>query len=97
MKKEKWSDYAKYLILSDRSNNRIGTTFESFLNFKKVREVINNIAFTDKTSFGFDGELYKRKITTNEAKKIIDNINDCRWTNNSEKIFLVSNQLGLII
>ena len=46
MKKEKWSDYAKYLILSDRSNNRIGTTFESFLNFKKVKEVINNIAFT---------------------------------------------------
>ena len=67
MKKEKWSDYAKYLILSDRSNNKIGTTFESFLNFKRVKEVINNIAFTDKSSFGFDGELYKRKITTMEA------------------------------
>ena len=50
MKKEKWSEYAKYLILSDKSKNKIGTTFESFLNFKKVREVINNIAFTEDTT-----------------------------------------------
>ena len=97
MKKEKWSDYAGYLILSDKSKNRIGTTFQSFLNFKKVREVINNIAFTDKSTFSFEGQLYKRKITTNDAKKIMDTLNDYRWNINSEKIFLVSNQLGLII
>ena len=63
MKKENWSDYAKYLILSDKSKNRIGTTFESFLNFKKVREIINNIAFSDKSTFSFEGVIYKRKIT----------------------------------
>ena len=97
MKKENWSDYAKYLILSDKSKNRIGTTFESFLNFKKVREIINNIAFSDKSTFSFEGVIYKRKITTSDAKKIMDTINDCRWNINSEKIFLVSNQLGILI
>ena len=97
MKKEKWSDYAGYLILSDKSKNKIGTTFETFMNFKKVRDVINNIAFTDKSTFSFEGQVYKRKITTNDAKKIMDTITDYRWNTNSEKIFLVSNQLGLII
>ena len=97
MKKENWSDYAKYLILSDKSKNRIGTTFESFLNFKKVREIINNIAFSDKSTFSFEGVIYKIKITTSDAKKIMDTINDCRWNTNSEKIFLVSNQLGILI
>jgi hypothetical protein len=97
MKKEKWSDYAGYLILSDKSKNKIGTTFETFMNFKKVRDVINNIAFTDKSTFSFEGQVYKRKITTNDAKKIMDTITDYRWNSNSEKIFLVSNQLGLII
>lgn len=97
MKKEKWSDYAGYLILSDKSKNKIGTTFETFMNFRKVRDVINNIAFTDKSTFSFEGQVYKRKITTNDAKKIMDTITDYRWNSNSEKIFLVSNQLGLII
>ena len=97
MKKEKWSDYAKYLVLSDISKNKLGTTFESYLNYKKVMDVINNIAFTDKSTFGFDGQLYKRKITSADAKHILSNVNDCRWTQNTEKIFLVSNQLGILI
>ena len=42
MKIEKRSDYANYLVLSDKSNNKLGSTFEKFLNFKKVKEVLNN-------------------------------------------------------
>ena len=60
-------------------------------------DVINNIAFTDKSTFGFDGQLYKRKITSADAKHILSNVTDCRWTQNTEKIFLVSNQLGILI
>ena len=60
-------------------------------------DVINNIAFTDKSTFGFDGQLYKRKITSSDAKHILANVTDCRWTQNTEKIFLVSNQLGILI
>ena len=41
MKKEKWSDYASYLVLSDKSGNKLGCTFVSYLNFKKVKEILN--------------------------------------------------------
>ena len=97
MKKEKWSDYASYLVLSDKSGNKLGCTFVSYLNFKKVKEILNNIAFTDKSTFVTEGESYKRKITSSEAKTILDNINEVRWTHNMEKIFLLSNQLRILI
>ena len=58
MKLEKRSDYANYLVLSDKSNNKLGSTFEKFLNFKKVKEVLNNMAFTDKSTFAIDGNMY---------------------------------------
>ena len=74
MKLEKRSDYANYLVLSDKSNNKLGSTFEKFLNFKKVKEVLNNMAFTDKSTFGFDGQLYKRKITSADAKHILSTV-----------------------
>ena len=41
MKKEKWSDYASYLVLSDKSGNKLGCTFVSYLNFKKVKEILS--------------------------------------------------------
>ncbi len=67
MKLEKRSDYANYLVLSDKS------------------------------TFAIDGNMYPRKITSNEAKNILECITDCRWNINCEKIFLVSNQLGILI
>ena len=97
MKKSKRSEYANYLVLSDKSNNKLGSSFERFLNFKKVKEVLNNMAFTDKSTFGIDGNIYQRKITTSEAKSILNNISECTWTINTEKIFLISNQLGILI
>ena len=39
MKKEKWSDYAKYLVLADKSSYQLGCSFPRYLNFKKIREV----------------------------------------------------------
>jgi len=55
------------------------------------------MAFTDKSTFGIDGNIYQRKVTTSEAKSILNNISECTWTTNTEKIFLISNQLGILI
>ena len=50
MEKNKWSEYDKYLVLADNSHgkHKIRDTYESFLNYKIVMDVINRIAFTDK-------------------------------------------------
>ena len=45
MEMKNWSDYEKYLILADNSSGKykIRETYESFLNYKIVIDVINRI------------------------------------------------------
>ena len=74
MEMKYWSDYAKYLVLSVRSNNKLKSTFLHYQDFIIVKNVINSIAFTDKSTYSYDGNIYSRKITSTEAKNILDNI-----------------------
>ena len=97
MKMDRWSDYAKFLVLASNSDGRLQPDYVAYLEFKKVKEVINNIAFSDKSTYSSDGDIYVRKITSSEAKNILDNIDECKWTNTTAKIILVANQLKLRI
>mgnify|MGYP003141625967 CR=1 FL=1 len=97
MEMKKWSNHSSYLVLSDNSNGKLGTSFITFLNFKKVREVINTIAFSDKSTYSVDGNIYSRKITSTEAKNILSNLEECKWNDNTSKMLLVANQIKLRI
>ena len=97
MEMKYWSGYAKYLVLSDRSKNKLKSTFLHYQDFIIVKNVINSIAFTDKSTYSYDGDIYRRKITSTEAKNILDNINKCKWNEKTEKMLLVANQLKLRI
>ena len=97
MEMKYWSDYAKYLVLSDRSNNKLISSFMHYQNFIIVKNVINGIAFTDKSTYSYEGNIYSRKITSTEAKNILDNINKCKWTDVTSRLFLVASQLKLNI
>ena len=94
-----WSDYDKYLILADNSygKQKIRDTYESFLNYKIVMDVINRIAFTDKSTYSYNNNIYSMKITSDEAKKILGNTLNCKWTSTTAKLKIVGHQLGLII
>jgi|TARA_B100000745_G_C19938285_1_gene316227 hypothetical protein len=97
MKKDRWSDYAKYLVLSDNSGCKIHGTIGHYQDFKTVKDVINNIAFSDKSTYSSDGNIYNRKITSAEGKAILNNIEECKWNNKTALILLVANQLKLRI
>ena len=97
MKKDRWSDYAKYLVLSDNSECKLKGTFVHYQDFKIVREVINSIAFSDKNTYLYNNNIYNRKITSAEGKTILSNIKECIWNEKTEKIILVTNQLKLRI
>ena len=94
-----WSDYEKYLILADNSygKNKIKDTYESFLNYKIVIDVINRIAFTDKSTYSYNNDIYKKKITSEDAKKILNNVLTCKWTRTTAKLQIVASQLLLKI
>ena len=97
MKKDRWSDYAKYLVLSDNSDCKLIGTFGHYQDFKVVRDVINNIAFSDKNTYLHNNNIYNRKITSAEGKNILSNIKECKWNDKTAKMLLVANQLKLRI
>ena len=99
MEKNKWSEYDKYLVLADNSHgkHKIRDTYESFLNYKIVMDVINRIAFTDKSTYSYNNNIYNKKITSEDAKKILGNVLNCKWTSTTAKLKIVAGQLLLKI
>ena len=93
----KWSDYDKYLILADNSygKHKIKDTYESFLNYKIVIDVINRIAFTDKSTYSYNNNIYNKKITSEDARKIVRNVSECKWNHQTEKLKIIARQIGL--
>ena len=97
MKKEKWSDYDSYVALSAKSNTKLKGTFQTFLNFKQVMGIVNDIANSDKSSYLYEGNIYSRRITSNEAKKIVSAVSENRWTEHTKKLTKIATQLGVFI
>ena len=64
---------------------------------EQVKDVIENIAFTEKSTYSSGGDIYKRKITSVDAKTILTNIDECKWNSKTSKMLLVANQLKLRI
>ena len=92
-----WSNHSKYVVLTDHSSGKLVGNYKTFTNFLKVKEVINNIAFSDKGTYSSDGDIYNRKITSTDAKIILDNIEECTWNDKTSLMLLVANQLKLRI
>jgi len=97
MKIGSWSNHSKYVVLADHSSGKLVGNYSTFDNFLKVKDVINNIAFSDKSTYSSDGYIYNRKITSGDAKIILNNIEECTWNDKTSLMLLVANQLKLRI
>jgi|TARA_B100000424_G_C22608656_1_gene339391 hypothetical protein len=95
MKMEKWSEYDKYVVLADNSAGEIAATYESFLNYKKVIEVLNSMGYTDKSTYSYNNNIYNKKITSEDARKIVRNVSECKWNHQTEKLKIIARQIGL--
>ena len=97
MEKNQWSDYERYIVLSDKSFGKLNGTYSAFLNFKKVMDVVREISKSDKSSYLHDGNIYTRRISSTDAKKILLDVSECRWNHNTSEIRIAANQLSLKI
>ena len=70
MKKSKYSDYENYILLADKSELHLG--YESFLRFKEVLPFLNQISTSTGGTFLYNGTIYKKKITSGTARKLLD-------------------------
>ena len=91
MKRSNSSDFANYIVMADYSGLSPG--YETFLRFQEVKAFINQIASKNGDTFLHNGTIYKKKITSTEARSMLDGFFQNRC--NVSKLRIVANQLKI--
>ena len=97
MEMKYWSGYAKYIVLADKAGVRLHGNYLSYQDFKIVKSIIERLGKSDTSTYLYDNTIYKRKITSAEAKDIFVNLEKCKWTHVNNKMLLIASELGLRI
>ena len=97
--RHKKSQYEKYVVMAHSQTNKLKLSYDGYLRFKELTEVIDKISnsASDSKSYLYGNEMYQKKITQSEALKILDNIYNGKWDATTEKCILVANQIGMNI
>ena len=93
MKSNRYSEFASYIVMADNSNLNPG--YEAFLRYKEVVAFLNQIASKIEDTFLHNGTIYKKKITSSEARSHLDGFFQNRC--NIGKLRIVANQLKIRI
>ena len=91
MESGKFSGFDNYTVLADNANLKFG--YEAFLNFKLLVAFLNQIASKEGDTFLHNGTIYKKKITSSEARNHLDGFFQNRC--NVSKLRIVANQLKI--
>ena len=83
MKMRYWSDHEKYIVMVGGGKNHktaqgVNIGYQAFLAFKRVKEALIAIS-KGEGNYSYDGNIYKRPITTSRALQILMKIEECRW------------------
>jgi hypothetical protein len=93
MKMNRYSDYEKYIVMIDGTYSSIRGArlgYEAFLDYKKVLEALEAISKGEGT-YSYNGDIYKRPITSARASQILSKVNECKW---DDDIRVVAKQIG---
>jgi len=93
MRPNRYSEFASYIVMAD--NSKMSSGYEAFLRFKEVVPFLNQIANKIDDTFLYNGTIYKKKITSSEARSLLDGIFQNRCNKGVFK--LVANQLKIRI
>ena len=93
MKMKYWSEFDKYIVMVHGKGNTpkgVLLGYEAFLDFKRVKEALMSMSKAGG-SYSYDGDIYKRPITSSRATQILQKIEECRW---DDDIRVVAKQIG---
>ena len=97
MEQTRWSEYSRYLVLSDKAGHKLRGNYYSYQDYQVVVSVLERLSRSDNNTYTYDDTIYNRKITSTEAMNIITNLEVGKWVKVNEKMLSVANQLGLRI
>ena len=93
MKPNRYSEFASYILLAYNSNLSPG--YEAFLKYKEVVAFLHQIASKEGDTFLYNGTIYKKKVTSSEARSLLDGFLMKRC--DKSKLKIVANQLKIKI
>ena len=93
MKPSRYSEFANYIVMAD--NSKMSSGYEAFLRFKEVIPFLNMIANKIDDTFLYNGTIYKKKITSSDARSMLDGFFQNRC--NKSTLRIVANQLKIRI
>jgi|TARA_R110000824_G_scaffold214789_8_gene401028 hypothetical protein len=96
MRKSRWSSYDKYLVLADSSTALQGT-YASYMNFKRVLEVLNNLVAKRTTQYLYNGDMINFGMKQSEMESILACYDEVEYHPRFDNIRLISNKLNLKI
>ena len=83
---ERWSDYEKFIVITDRTGVPLKPDYDGYLRFKEVVSVLELISNNDKSTFIYDGEIYNKPVTRSEAQTALTNIYNCKYSAAIKKV-----------
>ena len=93
MRPNRYSEYASYIVMAYNSN--LNANYEAFVRHKEVVSFLNQIASKIEDTFLHKGTIYKKKITSSEARSMLDGFFQNRC--NKSTLRIVANQLKIRI
>ena len=93
MKPSRYSEFANYILLA--YNSDLSPGYDAFLKYKEVVAFLNQIVSKTGDTFLHNGTIYKKKITSSEARSLLDSFFQNRC--NRSKLRIVANQLKIRI
>jgi len=93
MRPNRYSEYASYIVMAYNSN--LNANYDAFVRYKEVVAFLNQIANKLDDTFLYNGTIYKKRITSSEARSMLDGFFHNRCNKNTLRI--VANQLEIRI
>ena len=93
MRPNRYSEYASYIVMAYNSN--LNANYEAFVRHKEVVAFLNQIVSKTDDTFLHNGTIYKKKITSSEARSMLDGFFQNRC--NKSTLRIVANQLKIRI
>ena len=98
MKKERWSDNEKYIVMLTSKNAAVRGVrhgYQAFLEFKKVKGALREMSKSESNYF-YDGHIYSRVITSSRAQQVLMKIERCEWDDDIRTVAKQIKAVGMI-
>jgi|TARA_B100002019_G_C21114317_1_gene520051 membrane protease subunit (stomatin/prohibitin family) len=94
MKREKWTEYDKYICLAD-DTRVISGTYTGYVQFRELMESVRSMVQKNQNTYTYNGEVYVSELTTSEINKILSCLETGVYERAFDKVKFLTNKVNL--